>query len=187
MNARGITWLLGTVALLSVLAPVGHGAPAPVAPAPGLYSASGRALMVVGPDPYTLDRTRPVQGAITLLASGLAGLTSAGWLRAEVTVGPARFTVEADALSLRTVAASAGPIPAVGPRIVAWGRARVRRGGAVVAARVPTVVTVMVDPPLRGVSLEVGTWERSVPGAPGGYLHVMWWDVDVGVPQAAAR
>jgi hypothetical protein len=130
---------------------------------------------VIGPDPFDLDSTRGIDGSVTvrMLAASKPGRVA---LVAEFGPPAARYRVDARTLSARYRTPTQTAVPALAPRLTAWGYAEVTRNGRRIAARAPIAVTVLADPPIMGISLEIATMGPALPRVPDGYLHVMWHD-----------
>ena len=63
------------------------------------------------------------------------------------------------------------------PAISLWGWAEVAKNGTVIGKDVPLHVMVNTKDPMRGVMLDVAGEDRSLLGAPDGYLVVHWPEI----------
>jgi hypothetical protein len=162
--------LSSTVLALLLAAPAAAGAG---------YFASGVGARVVGPDPYALARTRPVRGSVFVQDEDAATGGGHGMhVRLDVEFGDRtdRYRVRGRRLSTRWFSIDRRAVPRIGPRLIAWGWVEVSRNGSVVGSRVPVTITVLADPPVTGIGIEVATARRNLRGAEFGYLHLLWPD-----------
>jgi hypothetical protein len=166
----------------------------------GSAAASGDGTMVVGPNPYDLASTIPMNGSITVSVvdvgnrwsalqnvdemNVVADFTAEG-ARYQVTIDRAMprhplgayttwFGVVYDAAMHGDTDIGTSALPRVTPEIALWGWAEVTKDGALIAKSAPAHVMVMRGGPMPGIALEVATEDTSLVGAPDGYLTVLW-------------
>jgi hypothetical protein len=168
---------------------------------PASASARGAGMMVVGPDPTDLSNTQPMEGSITISTADIgnrwshvqntdlmevnAEFSSEGASKYQVTITKAmprhplgKYTTWFGVVYWHEMHGNTGigtsSMPRVKPDIALWGWADISKDGQVIARMVPAHVMVMTQPPMPGVMLEVATEDKNLPGAPDGYITVMW-------------
>jgi hypothetical protein len=163
-------------------------------------SASGEAMRVTGPDPVNMNSTAPAEGSISVETweSGNRWShiqnTDAMAVKAEFSTDEGKYEVTIDRPMPRhplgkyttwngvvydhemhgDTGIGTGKLPQMRPEIAVWGWAVVKRGGKVLSPMAPAHVMVTSSGPMPGIMLEVDTEEKTLSGAPDGYINVMW-------------
>ena len=165
--------------------------------------ARGGLQAVTGGDPYAMNSTTKGDGTIDVRVTNVGDRwsqlqnTDLVDVKASLTVGGDRYEVVIDRAMPRHPMGSyttwsgvaleqsqhgdtgigTSRLPRVTPDISLWGWAHVTRNGQEIASAAPAHVMVMKDGALKGVMLAVGDEDRSLIGAPDGYLVAMWPEV----------
>jgi hypothetical protein len=165
--------------------------------------ANGSAMMTTGARPYDLSAARSVQGTIDVktvdVGDRMSDLQNIDRIdvTAEVQVGSDRYTVRSQQAMPRQpqgkyttwfgvaydhaqhgdTRIGTADLPRMEPTISLWGWAEVAKNGTVIGKDVPLHVMVNTKDPMRGVMLDVAGEDRSLLGAPDGYLVVHWPEI----------
>jgi hypothetical protein len=163
-------------------------------------SASGGAMRVTGPDPVNMNSTAPAEGSISVETweSGNRWShvqnTDAMAVKAEFSTDEGKYEVTIDRPMPRhplgkyttwngvvyhhemhgDTGIGTGKLPQMRPEIALWGWAVVKRDGRMLSPMAPAHVMVTSSGPMPGIMLEVDTEEKTLTGAPDGYINVMW-------------
>jgi hypothetical protein len=165
--------------------------------------ASGNAMMVTGPKPYEMAGARTVQGTIDLTTVDVGDRwsplqnTDVIDVRAELRAGSDTYTVRStqamphhptskyttwfgvayDHAQHGDTRIGTAELPRMEPAVSLWAWADVEKNGTVIAHGAPLHVMVNTKDPMRGVTLDVAGEDKSLIGAPDGYLVAHWAEI----------
>lgn len=169
---------------------------------PASASASGKGLIVVGPDPYNFESTDSIDGTITIEVNDKGDRQSPLQNIDEVSVDAKFSAPDSDyEISITEPMLSHGRqptwfgvgynqkmhgktnigtnrLPEVEADVVIWGWAKIFKDGEQIHERVPANIKVMKKGPLSGITMMIGTQEQLLSDIPNGYLHVRWPNLD---------
>ena len=166
--------------------------------------ASGTGSMIVGSDPYNLNSAQSMNGSINISVNDIGNRWSPVQnkdiiqVEANFSTNGSNYRIVIDKPMPRhplgnyatwmgvaynhsmhgDTGIGTNKVEKVKPEIAVWGFATVERNGEVIAKMAPAHVMVMSKEPLKGITLEVSAEDKDLVGAPEGYLHVMWPNID---------
>lgn len=165
--------------------------------------ASGNAMMTTGVQPYDMSGARSIQGRIDVTTVDVGDRMSALQnidqidVRAELRAGSDTYTIRSEQAMPRhplgkyttwfgvaydhaqhgDTRIGTPDLPRMEPAISLWGWAEVSKNGTVIGRNVPLHVMVNTKDPMRGVMIDVAGEDRSLLGAPDGYLVAHWPEI----------
>jgi hypothetical protein len=167
---------------------------------PASASAEGKAMAVVGPEPYDMNSTREANGKVSIRTidvgnrwSPLQNIDSVE-IQCDIKIGDNNYSVTANTPMPRhphsayttwfgvaydeemhgNTGIGTSKIPKVKPEIAAWAWGTISKNGEVISKMAPVHVMVMTKNPMEGITLEVSAEDQALLGAPGGYLNIRW-------------
>lgn len=171
---------------------------------PASANTSGKGVIVTGPDPYNFEKTKPINGMISIRVNNKGDRGSPLQNIDEILV-KAKFSTDASEYEETITEPMVNQIngrdptwfgvvynqkmhgdpktgtsnlPEMEPDIALWGWAEVYKDGKLIQTRVPAHVKVMGKAPLKGVTLQVGVEGQTLPNTADGYIHIQWPEVD---------
>lgn len=171
---------------------------------PASADASGTGVMITGPNPYNFNKTKPINGNISIRVNNKGDRGSSLQNIDELKV-EAEFSTDESVYTIRITEpmvnhvngmdptwfgvvynqkmhgdtkTGTSKLPEMEPDIALWGWAEVFKDGKLIESRVPAHVKVMQTRPLKGITLQIGLEGQTLPNTPDGYLHIHWPNID---------
>lgn len=169
---------------------------------PASASSSGKAMIVIGADPYNFDSTETIDGTIMIEVNDKGDMQSPLQNIDEVSVS-AKFSAHNSdyEISIDEPMLSHGRLPTwfgvgynqkmhgktnigtnrlpeVEADVIIWGWSKIFKDGQQIHTKVPANIKVMRKGPLSGITLMIGTEEKTLSDIPDGYLHIRWPNLD---------
>ncbi|KAB7709062.1 hypothetical protein F9802_02750 [Bacillus aerolatus] len=155
-------------------------------------------MIVTGPDPYNFEKTKPINGTISIKVNDKGDRGSSLQNIDELTV-EAKFSTDKSGYEViitepmvnhingrdptwfgvvynqpmhGDTKTGTSHLPEMEPDIALWGWADVYKDGKLIESRAPAHVKVMEKMPLKGVTMQVGVENQSLSNTTDGYLHI---------------
>jgi hypothetical protein len=172
---------------------------------------AGGAMMTTGARPYDMSGARQVQGTIDIVTidegdrwSGLQNIDEID-VNAEIRSGSDVYSIKSkqamphhplgsyttwfgvayDHAQHGDTRIGTPDLPRMEPDVSLWGWAEVSKNGTVIGKNVPLHAMVNTKDPMRGITLDLAGEDRSLLGAPDGYIVAHWADIaSVSLPTA---